>query len=203
MTPNRYVVICGGIAVGKTTVTRLVGSKVAGAVAFIEQRDQYLDRYYEDPVAFAFMNQLAYTLQFLEQAAEIARVDAPLVIQDRSIYDTHWVFSSARLSDGSISAEQFELLERAYRAADIIVRPSLLVLLEASPEEAYRRMLNRGEPAERSVSLRYLAELQSLYSEWFDAFDVCPKAALSTDKLSSEGVAENVLRLLTEKVALE
>jgi len=36
-------------------------------------------------------HQLAYTLQFLQQACDISRLSDPLVVQDRSIFDTHQV----------------------------------------------------------------------------------------------------------------
>lgn len=196
MAPEAHVVLCGNIAVGKTTVAHLLERIVPGSIAYVEVRDEYLGRYYSDPAGFAFMNQLAYTLQFVEKAAEIATTVSSLVIQDRSIYDTHQVFSLARLEESLISGEEFRLLERAYRAADLMSRPSLMVLLDASPAESFARMARRGEEAEESVSLDYLADLRRRYLHWFNSFDVCPTALIATDSVPVEGVASEVLRLL-------
>lgn len=193
MPPRRYIVLVGGLAVGKTSTARRVGELMSAAEIFIETRDEYLEAFYADPGRFAFLNQLAYTLQFVEQAALIAKSDAELVVQDRSIYDTHEVFTLSRFQEKAISEREVRLLERGLRAADIMIRPNAIVLLEADAETAYARLVDRGETVERQVTLDYMRGLDAAHRQWFDRIDWCPTESIRTDDRSVNQVAENVL----------
>lgn len=196
MAPRRYVVVAGNIAVGKTSVVRRLKNMVAGSLAFTEQRDEFIDRYYVDPAGYSFLSQLGYTLQFLEQAVLISKASNDIVFQDRSVYDTHEVFSRLRLERGFISAEEFLLLERAYRSADMLIRPSLIVLLDAPPSVAYFRIMRRGVGAEEAITLGYLTDLRAAYLEWYRRLELCPKVMVPTEHAAPEAVALKILEFL-------
>lgn len=188
---RNYVIVAGNIGTGKTSVIEALRSRVDGFLVLFEKRDIFLERYYSDPVKYAFFNQLAFSLQYLEQAVEIAKSSAP-VIQDRSIYDTHHVFSRMKYDDGSISEEQFSLLERVFNVANSLVRPTLLVMLHAPADLIYDRMVRRGVKEEVKVPKSYLVTLGDAYDRWFSEFNRCEKMLVSTQEKSPEEVAEQV-----------
>lgn len=189
-----YVVLSGNIGTGKTTAIKTFGALFPNARAFCERKGMYLERYYKDS-SFAFLNQLDYTIQFLEQAATISGIrDASWVLQDRSIYDTHGVFSRSFLEAGRMDDEQFRLLSRLYAVAKEMRPPTLLVLLEAAPEVCYSRMMSRGDPEERCVEIPYLKILDDAHRRWFEEFDVCPKMKISTDSVDPESIVATIIR---------
>ena len=193
MNARPYIIIAGNICVGKTTTCELLGKSLACSV-FYEKREILLKEYYSDPDKFAFLNQLTYSLQFLEQAVEISKCKGAAV-QDRSIYDTHNVFSRLHLQSNRISSLEFSLLDRILRSADQLIRPSLLILLDAPIDTVYKRMQVRGFNEELSVTPAYLAELQDLYLSWFKAFDICDKKYFNTDSVQPQQLARDILKV--------
>jgi deoxyadenosine/deoxycytidine kinase len=191
MPPRHYIVIAGSIGTGKTSVCHLLKQNVDCAV-FYEKRDVFLESYYAEPEKFAFLNQLSYSIQFLEQAAHIS-TSLGMVVQDRSIYDTHGVFSRMQLTHNRISDAEFSLLDRLFRIADQLARPSLLILLDASEHTAFNRMRKRACVEERGVTIEYLTELRTTYLRWFDEFSLCKKRLISSDALSPESIVREIL----------
>jgi deoxyadenosine/deoxycytidine kinase len=194
---RKYVIIAGGIGTGKTTVAQLLRALIDKCVVVDERRGRYLFEFYEDPRAFAFKNQLDYTIQYLERGIALAS-EAGVLVQERSIFDTHEVFSRMQLRCGNIDAREFDLLDRMYRIGAGLLRPALLVLLEAETDIAFGRMRARGEPEERLADCTYVAALAEEYRQWFAAFERCPKHRLKTDNESPEALAETIRGLIAE-----
>lgn len=192
---RHYIVIAGSIGTGKTTTTEAVAKAMPNCSAFVEVRDTFLARFYEDPNRYAFLNQLAYSLQYLEQAVEISKSTSHIV-QDRSIYDTHQVFSQWRRETGLIFEDEFELLQRIFRASDRLARPTLLVLLESSVDVALSRIIARDLPTELGLTNEFLSDLTLRYTEWFDRFGLAPKLRLPTDTTSVDEVVDTILTVL-------
>jgi deoxyadenosine/deoxycytidine kinase len=189
---RHYIVIAGSIGVGKTTTTQALATALPNCTPLFEFRDQFLARFYEDPTRYAFLNQLAYSLQYLEQAAEIAMLSSNIV-QDRSIYDTHQVFSEWRKETGLITEEEFELLARAFRTADRLSRPTLVVLLEAPVQVAMERIVERKIATELGLTSEFLSFLSSRYAAWFDSLEIAPKVRISTGDQSVDQVVAKIL----------
>ena len=193
MKSRHYIAVTGSIGVGKTTTVNGLVAALDDCIGFYEVRDKYLQRFYNDQNKFAFLNQLAYSLQYLEQASEIAALSSNIA-QDRSIYDTHQVFSEWRHSIGLIDDDEFELLARVFRSTDRIVRPTLVVLLETSVDLAMARIAERQLPTEMGLTSEFLADLSEQYSSWFSKFDLCQKIKLRSDNESPEHIVRAILQ---------
>ena len=195
-----HVIIAGNIGTGKTTAARLLGALVQDAQVIEESKGLFLERYYENP-AFAFLNQLDYTIQYFEQARQImAERSKSWLFQDRSVLDTHQVFTRMLFKSGSISLDEFSLLDRLNRLASEISQPRLLVLLDADPNMCLDRIRHRGDPEERLVKLSHLELLRSEYLSWFEAFDQCPKSLINTEQSDRKEVAEKIIRFMEQTV---
>jgi deoxyadenosine/deoxycytidine kinase len=192
---RHYITIAGSIGVGKTTTTEALGAALPRTVARVEVRDIFLSRFYENPKRYAFLNQMAYSLQYLDHASEIAAISSN-VVQDRSIYDTHQVFSQWRLETGLINRDEFELLDRIFRIADKLARPTLFVLLEASVEVAQQRILARALPTELGLTKEFLSVLTQRYTTWFEQLQLGPKIRISTDAQPIQEVVSRILSAL-------
>ena len=167
-----YFIVAGNIGVGKTTLINLLKQK--GVFAIEEQREDSLAEYYVDRDSNAFLNQLSYSLQYLEIAIAIKSATGPAVIE-RSIYDTHEVFSKMNYQDGLISQQEFQQLERLKGAIVRIRKPKLLVFIDHDEKKCFNRIRARDVPAEREMTEGYVARLGKTYRAWFDKFTECPK----------------------------
>ena len=192
---RHHIIVCGSIGVGKTSVVRGMVDALPAARPFFEERDLYLARFYAEPEKYAFLNQLAYSLQYLEQAVQIMGTPEN-VVQDRSIYDTHSVFSRWRLQTGLIDRDEFAMLDRIAQCSDSLARPTLMVFLRATVEVAMTRVAVRGTPTEVGLEAGFLQMLSAEYERWFGEFEVCRKLALNTDSDPVELVVEKILSRL-------
>ena len=187
MPPRQHVIITGNIGTGKTTLVHRLHEEFPGALALEEREGMYLADLYRDPAGYAFRSQLDFTLHLLDLA--LATPDAELVIQERSIFDAHDVFSRTLLEAGHIEPRDFELLARVHKMTAAQTAPTLVIFLEASVPVAYARMRERDLAAEATVVEDYLDVLRRAYARWYEAFDLCPKVKIETTDLSPAAVA--------------
>jgi len=192
MCPLEHIIIAGGICTGKTTLSTSLASVSANAIAFPEKKGTFLAQFYRDS-SFAFMNQLDYTIQMMERAPAILR-HTGTIVEDRAIFDTHEVFSTMMVNDGLMARWQFDTLTRLYDSWRQLVRPTLLILLDCSPEVSFRRMRARGDQEEDPVTIAYLSRLHALYLSWYARFDLCQKILIETDTLEIPEVLKQVVR---------
>ena len=191
-----YLVIVGNVGVGKTTTIHCIKNQVPESHVFIERKGHFLQRFYADP-SYAFLNQLDYSIQFLEQAVEIASLrSGNWVLQDRSIFDTHGVFSAMFAANGLISSEQFQVLGQLHDLAGRLCCPSILIHLYARPQICLNRLKARGDIEERDVQLSYLKELEDAHRRWFDSFGLCPKMEISTEESDPDQVVRRIMDAL-------
>lgn len=201
VSPRQYTIIAGSIGTGKTTTAKYLAGLIPDCTIFTETRDIYLEKFYSSPKHYAFHNQLAYSLQYLEHAVSIAKCNN-FVIQDRSIYDTHYVFSEMHYKNGLISDDDFSLLERIMRASNEIVKPNLMVLLDSSVDISYNRMMERGIKEEMNVTKEYLHDLRQVYLEWFTMYELSPKLLLSTNDVDTASLARVILDKMINTCAM-
>jgi deoxyadenosine/deoxycytidine kinase len=202
MDSRLYIVIAGNLGTGKSTAADLLAQEYPGTRLYLETREQILERFYAEPERLAFNLQLDYSLQYLEHALSIARSDG-VVVQDRSIFDTHEVFSALRYRAGSIDSDQFRSLDRIFKMAVALAKPTHLVLLDAQPEVSLQRVVSRALSAERGVTLQLVRDLRNEYLSWFEGFELCPKTRIDTTYLMPTEVVSQVTRFIEASLDLE
>jgi deoxyadenosine/deoxycytidine kinase len=200
MPPGQFVVLTGGIAVGKTTVTLALGERLPGVTVLPEDRGDYVDDFYRDPERFAYENQLGYTLVFVRRAEQVSEMSVEAVVQERSIHDTHRVFSALLRSKGFLTESQFEYLSSLHRKAARRLRPTLLILLDAEVHTSHERLLRRDHPADASISLEYSLEyleaLREQHLRWFSRYRLSPRVCISTEGRAVDDVVGELASLV-------
>ena len=68
----KRVEICGGIAAGKTTLARLLRSKILTPIYEDFKKNPFYDAFYEDPRRYAFETELTFLLQHYHQQKAMA-----------------------------------------------------------------------------------------------------------------------------------
>jgi len=191
MCPPEHIIIAGPICTGKTTLSASLAGTAKNAIAFPEKKGRFLGQFYRDS-SFAFMNQLDYTIQMMERVPAILHHNGS-VIEDRSIFDTHDVFSTMMVNDGLMTHWEFDALTRLCDLSRQMVQPTLLILLDCSPEVSFGRMRARGDQEEKLAAVGYLSQLRDHYLSWYARFDLCQKMLVETDALQVPDVLDRVM----------
>lgn len=145
--------ICGGIASGKTTLTkRLVLSGIAGN--FERFRDNpFWRQFYVFPGSVAFETEITFLMQHYNKI-KTTTDDVRRQVYDFSIYlDRAYV-------DVTLSEQQRDAFIAVYdQAIRELGTPSVLVYLRCGENEQLRRVRRRRRNAEKGITLDYLHAL--------------------------------------------
>lgn len=149
---GEHVVVIGNIGAGKSTAVRALGAAL-GADVHVErfERNPYLERFYEDPLRWAGLNQLWFLAETAEQHRAIASAGAPAV-QEQSVYTVFEVMTSYLADTGSIGVDDLELVRRHHDTITATLPPpGCIVRLRAPTEALLARIAERGRSFERGI----------------------------------------------------
>lgn len=181
---KHLVLVAGNIGAGKTTLTERIGSRLGWWTGYESVADNpYLSDFYADMRSWSFHLQVFFLGHRAEQYLEAAR-DARSAILDRSIYEDAHIFARALHHMGNLSERDYLAYRRLF---DVVVnslpRPDLLIYLKAPVPVLMERIRRRARNIETGITPGYLSLLESFYTEWLSAFDLCPALTIQTDDL--------------------
>lgn len=170
MEKKHYILIEGGIGLGKTTLAKALGERLSAKVLFepAEGVNPYLDDYYKDPAAYAFKIQVfllwrrfrAHTLaQALVMQGECS------VISDRSYYGDR-AFARVQHDLGFFDDRDLETYTELHRdMGRSLVMPTCVILLDGDVDLAFSRISERGRGCEVGMSKEYWQAVQDATAE--------------------------------------
>ena len=179
-----YLAIAGNIGVGKSSLTALLAERYALEPVFeTVDENPYLEDFYKDMQRYAFHSQIFFLSRRLEQ--HLAQVNpGSRVIQDRTIYEDAAIFARNLSEEGIMDARDFESYRAMYDAIRRTLKPpDLLLYLRASVPTLQRHIAQRGRDYEADIQTSYLEQLNRLYDEWIETYDLSPKLTLDADNL--------------------
>ena len=176
-----YIAIEGPIGVGKTSLAELL-SKELGARLVLEdfEDNPFLPDFYNDPERFGFQTQLFFLLQRYRQQQDLRQVDMfqKLLITDYMFIKDR-LFASLNLEDKEMHLYDTvaSLLERN------IIRPDLVIYLQADTDVLMKNIAKRGRNMERNVTWEYIDALNQVYTEYFFRYQDTPLVIINTDNI--------------------
>ena len=191
---GRYVAVEGVIGVGKTTLARRLAKSFDSAILLeIVEENPLLARFYDDPEAYAFQTQIFFLLSRFRQQMELSQRDmfAQSVVADY-IFAKDQIFATINLSEEELSLYRtiVPLLEAR------LVKPELVVYLQATVDVLLERIKRRGRAFEREISREYLETLAEAYNHFFFHYDETPLLIVNTNEMDLVGEGEDYGRLL-------
>jgi deoxyadenosine/deoxycytidine kinase len=191
---RRFIAIEGVIGVGKTTLARRLSKALEAALLLeIVEENPFLARFYDDPEAYAFQTQIFFLLSRYRQQLEISQRDlfAEGVISDY-IFAKDQIFATINLSEEELALYRsiVPLLEAR------LVKPDLVVYLQATTDVLLDRIKRRGRPFEREISREYLETLSEAYNHFFFHYEDTPLLIVNTNEMDLVGSDEQFDRLL-------
>lgn len=189
-----YIVcIEGNIASGKTTVLQEIEKK--GYKVFYEpyKDNLYLPLFYQNPPKYALVTQLEFLSDRYKQFKSAETVGNDIAFIERSPYTDRFVFVEMLRKQGTLQDIEVELYKKVFETWKTPL-PDFTILLNAPPNECYRRMRQRGRGMEEGVSLQYLKDLGEVYLQNYD------KLGIRTSKKYNIETPEKTAISIIEKV---
>ena len=176
-----YIAIEGPIGVGKTSLAQLL-SKELGARLVLEdfEDNPFLPDFYNDPERFGFQAQLFFLLQRYRQQQDLRQVDMfqKLLITDYMFVKDR-LFASLNLGDKEMQLYDTvaSLLERN------IIRPDIVIYLQADTDVLMKNIEKRGRNMEKNVTWEYIDALNQVYTEYFFRYQDTPLVIINTNNI--------------------
>jgi deoxyadenosine/deoxycytidine kinase len=178
---SRYIAIEGPIGVGKTSLAEMLAEEL-DARLFVERAEDnpFLEKFYESREEHAFQAQVFFLLSRYRQQTELAQQD---LFQQHTIadylFDKDRIFASVNLNDN-----EFALYGQIYSLLDHrIIRPDLVLFLQARPKVLMERIRRRGRGFEKNINGAYLEKLCEAYNDYFFYYDETPLLVVNTDDI--------------------
>jgi deoxyadenosine/deoxycytidine kinase len=196
---GRYLAVEGVIGVGKTTLARrLAKSLEASVVLEVVEENPFLARFYDDPEAWAFQTQIFFLLSRYRQHLELSQRDlfAGSIVSDY-LFAKDQIFATINLGEDELALYRtiVPLLEAR------LVKPDLVVYLQATTDVLLQRIQRRGRPFEREISREYLETLSEAYNHFFFHYDETPLLIVNTNEMNlvtDDGDYERLLAMISE-----
>lgn len=152
-----YVAITGAIAAGKTHFARLLCEKTSATPIFESLDEKRMEMFYADPTG----NGWALELEFLRQRTELLTAAADFWSQRRLAVSDFWFDQSPAFARVWLSESQWpSFIEHWRQAREKVVRPKLLVLLDAPTEVLMERIRRRGRRGEQNINPEQLERIR-------------------------------------------
>ncbi|MFO7655177.1 MAG: deoxynucleoside kinase [Candidatus Krumholzibacteriia bacterium] len=197
MLPWRYIVVEGVIGVGKTSLSKLIATRTGGRLNLeVVEENPFLTRFYEDRAAYAFQTQIFFLLsRFRQQQALVQHDLFSRVLVSDYLFAKDRIFANLNLGD-----DELELYNQlAAILEQRVLKPDLVIYLQARAEVLLQRIRMRGRSYEREMETGYIAALAGAYSYFFHHYKDSPLLVVNTDELDFVGVPRD-FDLLYEQI---
>ena len=179
---DSYIAIEGPIGVGKTSLAKMIADKLNARKIFEDfKKNPFLEEFYEDPENNALQTQIWFLLQRYQQQKEIKQLDA---FQKGVVTD--YMFEKDRLfAEFTLRSQaEFELYSNV---ADIlekdIIKPDMVVYLQAETPRLMKNIKQRGRDFEKGVTSAYINQVNEKYQEFFVNYDERPLLVINANNI--------------------
>jgi deoxyguanosine kinase len=198
---TRYIVTDGPIGVGKTSLTTLLAEEL-GARLILERAEDnpFLSDFYKDSARFRFQTQMFFLLNRYQQQEEMAQPDlfTRITISDY-LFTKDRIFAYLNLNDRELA-----LYEQIYKILEPkIVKPDLVIFLQADTDTLLRRIKLRGRAFEKEINHDYIAAVNEAYNQYFFHYSETPLLVINTSDIDFVHRREDLDDLLRQILSMK
>ena len=179
MTANRYIVVEGVIGAGKTSLARMLSERLKARLVLEEvEENPFLKDFYRDRARFAFQTQMHFLFSRYQQQRGLRQLE---LFAERMVSD--YLFQKDRSFAGlNLSDRELALYERLVTWLELdVMKPDVVVYLQASPDTLLERIGRRGRPFEKDMEREYLRQLNEAYNHFFFHYVESPLLVVNTN----------------------
>jgi len=196
---NVFIGISGLIGAGKSTLATALGKELGLPVYYEPVADNaYLADFYKDMGKYSFAMQIFLLNKRFKQQQQIVWQGSGGV-QDRTIYEDS-IFARMLRDAGHMDDRDFKTyMELFQNMANFMKKPNIIVHLDLTPEESYRRIQLRKRDCESGIPLDYLKALHAAYEVFIaDIARVIPVIKVDYSRFQT---AEDMARVIKTEYA--
>ncbi|MCC6651392.1 MAG: deoxynucleoside kinase [Candidatus Eisenbacteria bacterium] len=181
MSENRYLVIEGVIGAGKTSLCRLLSERLSAQLVLEEvEENPFLKDFYKDRARYAFQTQMHFLFSRYQQQRDLKQTN---LFNDKLVADYLFqkdrIFASLNLVDRELA-----MYERLVTWLELdVVKPDIVVYLQAHPDTLMERIAKRNRPFERDMEKDYIARLNDAYNHYFFHYTDTPLLVVNTNMI--------------------
>lgn len=181
MSENRYIVVEGVIGVGKTSLSKMLSERLQAQLVLEEvEENPFLKDFYRDRARYAFQTQMHFLFGRYQQQRNLRQTE---LFSERLVAD--YLFQKDRIFAGlNLSDRELGLYERLVGWLELdVVKPDVVVYLQASPEILMERIARRGRPFEKDMDREYIKQLNEAYNHFFFHYLDAPLLVVNTNAI--------------------
>ncbi|NLA75830.1 MAG: deoxynucleoside kinase [Deltaproteobacteria bacterium] len=193
---NHYIAIEGPLGVGKTSFAKKLARHMNGRELLEHTEDNpYLSRFYKNPKHYRFQIQMFFLLRRYQHSLEL---DTPDPVKKTVVTDFMFgkdrIYAKVNLDEG-----EYCLYEEMFRILDNKIRPpDLVVFLQAKTEVLVERIKKRNREYERSINVKYLDRVNTLFNDYFFHYTDSPLLVVNASDIDFVNVKEDFEDLVNE-----
>jgi deoxyadenosine/deoxycytidine kinase len=190
----RYIAVEGPVGVGKSALAQLLAARLgARLIEEIPEENPFLRAYYQDRRKHAFQAQIFFLLSRFRQQQALFQQD----LFSRSTV-AEYLFARDRIfASMTLGPDELALYDRVYELlGPRVVKPDLVVYLQARTEVLLARVRRRARDYERSIDGPWLEGLAKAYNDFFFHYDETPLLVVNASDIDVEGTPEDAEALL-------
>jgi deoxyguanosine kinase len=195
VTENRYIAVEGVIGVGKTSLSKMLTERLQAQLVLEEvEENPFLKDFYRDRERYAFQTQMHFLFSRYQQQRNLKQTE--LFSSDRLVAD--YLFQKDRIFAGlNLSDRELALYERLVGWLELdVVKPDVVVYLQANLDMLMERIARRGRPFEKDMDRDYIRQLVEAYNHFFFHYTMTPLLVVNTNGIDFVNVAEDFEDLL-------
>jgi deoxyguanosine kinase len=176
-----YVAIEGAIGVGKTTLALMLREHMDTALLLeVFEENPFLSKFYESRARYAFQTQMFFLLSRYRQQQQVAEL-----LADRAVF-SDYIFAKDRLfAQLNLSGDEWDIYEQLHGAlAEQVIRPTLVIYLQADTDVLMQRIAQRDRPYERAMDREYIKALRQTYEQFFAGYRETEVLYIDTNELN-------------------
>ncbi len=190
------IAVEGPLRVGKSTLARLLAERMQARYIAEPEGNPFLAGFYAGEPGMAFATQMWFLRERLAQLEAAVNVAGPVVSD--YILEKDKLFAFLNLSDMELG-----IYKQAYAAHGSVVRPDLVVYLQANPAVLIERRRRKGLTEEQSISDMYTEQVCEAYEHFFSRYKASRLLVVDTsaiDFVHSEHEREMLLNRILAPV---
>jgi deoxyadenosine/deoxycytidine kinase len=197
----KYIVTEGPIGVGKTSLTSLLAEKLGARLVLERAEDNpFLADFYADPERYRFQTQMFFLLSRFSQQQEMTQPDlfTRITISDY-LFDKDRIFAYLNLDENELA-----LYEQFYKILEPkVLRPDLVIFLQADTDTLIRRIKLRARPFEKEIDQNYIASVNEAYNHFFFRYSETPLLVINTSDIDFVHRQEDLDDLLKQILSMK